>query len=165
MSKILPQQLPHVHLTWLYNEMIACRIPSQARSMTRSTRPLVRILLFLALAVPLTARAQDSAPATEPLAAPAQNKDESIPIAPPLECLGDYDDCLRFFTFCDPLSVRIRVSGNEIGLTEERVRTAVESRLRAARLLMSGPAGTPLSVQVDISSPPRQHISHPGRSF
>ena len=53
---------------------------------------------------------------------------------------GTISDRFRLFTRCAPLGISVYVQGDEadeIELTEERVRTMAESRLRAARLYSS----------------------------
>ena len=50
-------------------------------------------------------------------------------------------DRFRLFTGCSPLRISVEVQDdeNDLGLSEERVETAVRSRLRGARLYYSGP--------------------------
>ena len=59
----------------------------------------------------------------------------------------------KFYTACAPLALFVLViddDENPIGLTEDRVRTMVESRLRAARLYTSNP-GTSAELLVTVS--------------
>lgn len=61
----------------------------------------------------------------------------AAPLAGQAVSLLDDVDRFQFFTECAPVGSLVLVQGDqadEIGLTEERVRTMVESRLRAARL-------------------------------
>lgn len=60
-------------------------------------------------------------------------------------------DRFDFFTECQGLGMDVRVRGNEaseMGLTRERVRNMVESRLRAARLYDSSGGYPALAVQI-----------------
>ena len=67
------------------------------------------------------------------------------------ECLADSFECFQLFNRCEPIDAVIQVQENQIGLTEDRVRTTVESRLRAARLYESE-SGPYLYVVVNIMS-------------
>lgn len=98
---------------------------------------LARTLIFLALAAPTAVPAQDLDGFSNPLEGLGR------------ECLADDSECFELFNRCEPIAVAVGVSDNEIRLTEERVRTAIESRLRAARLydLNVGPY---LLVTVDL---------------
>lgn len=66
------------------------------------------------------------------------------------ECLADDVYCYRLFTRCEPIQVSVYLSENEIGLTEERIRNVVESRLRAARLYDQNDSRPLLTVSVDM---------------
>ena len=60
-------------------------------------------------------------------------------------------DRFQLFTSCQPLEISVHVQGDqadEIDLTEERVRTMVESRLRAARLYDSHDSVPYLAVDI-----------------
>ena len=74
------------------------------------------------------------------------------------ECLASAFECFQLFNHCEPIGVSVGVSLVDIDrsvrrrLTEDRVRTAVESRLRAARLFDSRvDLGPYLLVAVDAS--------------
>ena len=64
-------------------------------------------------------------------------------------CLAGEFDCFGLFNRCEPIGLHVYVESNGLGLTDERVRTVAESRLRAARLFdqESGPF---LAINVDL---------------
>ena len=96
---------------------------------------LTLVPFVLVLAVPVAAQNQDGF--SNPLQGLTQH-----------ECLADNFECFQLFNGCEPIDVVVGVSDNEIGLTEERVRTTIESRLRAARIYDST-SGPFLRVLVD----------------
>ena len=100
-------------------------------------KKLAPALLILMLTAPTVSAAQDPDGFNNPLEGSAR------------DCLADYIDCFRLFNNCEPIDVAIGVLSNELGLTEERVRTAIESRLRSARLYDQN-SGPYLSVYVDL---------------
>ena len=61
-------------------------------------------------------------------------------------------DCFKLFSECRPMGLTIDVGNDatEIGLTDERVKTIAESRLRAARLYGSSAWATYLYVNVNV---------------
>ena len=85
----------------------------------------------------------------------------AIPLAAPLHAQSLADspwERFTLFTGCGPVGLRIDVQRDDadIGLTEERVRTMAESRLRAARMYMpyAGPGTEPLlTVAAHASGP------------
>lgn len=110
---------------------------------------LTRTLLLLALAVPFAVQAQDQDGFSNPL--DGLGRVEGLG----QECLAGDFECFQLFNRCEPINVGIGVSIEDAErsvrrrLTEDSVRTAVESRLRAARLYdpNSGPF---LLVAVDV---------------
>ncbi len=63
------------------------------------------------------------------------------------------DDCFRLWNACRPLDLVVEgltEDAEEIGLTRERIQTAAESRLRAARLYDAEAADHYLYVNVNV---------------
>ncbi len=86
------------------------------------TRPLALAAVFLALA----AAAASGQPAASSAAAdrPA--------------CEASALDCTKYWTACELLGAPSIIVNDDAPVTEDRVRNAVESRLRAARILLQG---------------------------
>ena len=71
----------------------------------------------------------------------------------PGQDITDYDR-FELFNNCEPMHLLISLSENasDIGLTKERVQSAVESRLRGARLYKADPGAPFLHVGVSVTS-------------
>ena len=68
------------------------------------------------------------------LATPSAAQDQTVEAQDQAVCVAERLECFELFNQCERMKVSVLVGQNEIGLTEERVATAVQSRLRAARL-------------------------------
>ena len=67
--------------------------------------------------------------------------------------VGTQTNCFELYNACRPMNLVVESldeDAAEIGLTEERIRTAVESRLRSARLHSDDPRWTYLYVNVNV---------------
>ncbi|MCY4287913.1 MAG: hypothetical protein OXC63_04915 [Aestuariivita sp.] len=73
-------------------------------------------------------------------------------------CTADSYECFQLFNQCEPISLHIGVEENDLGITEDRARTIVESRLRSARLYDADSVPY-FGVGIDIDEGEYSHIN------
>ena len=88
------------------------------------------------------------------LATPSAAQNQTEEVQNRVECVAEALECFQMFNHCEQMEVSVLLDQNDIGLTRERIATAVQRRLRAARLYdESAPYALVVSVGVLDDSP------------